>query len=395
MSNVARTLRPGARVLVRDYAEGDLAEQRLETKRSGAARKLGPSYYIRGDGTFCHYFSEESLGGAFGAAGGGRFACEAMHVSAREIENRRQGVTMSRRWIQAEFTFQVGEEAENSDSKDDGAEATWHPEWLPQATDAEAAGMQRLFSEGNQSVDAANHPSEGVDMLPETRVMVGEGAPPAVVRAIDRVHMHTDARTGLQIWDGGLGLSRLLLRADFSNQFSNDAQETWTAVELGAGCSPLPALALARAGASRVVATDGNPEALAWLRANVAANVEAWGSGDRIAVQQLAWGDEAAAAALREGTSEGAGFDAVVAADVLYVREAIPALFRTAAALLKPGGGGKGKGGFVICYTPRRGGIEDDVAVAAAAVRLVAAPAPRGEVGATLRVLRFVHAGDR
>ena len=43
-------------------------------------------------------------------------------------------------------------------------------------------------------------------------------------------------------------------------------------LELGAGASPLVALAALRAGAARVVATDGSPDALRLLDANLAAN---------------------------------------------------------------------------------------------------------------------------
>ena len=43
-------------------------------------------------------------------------------------------------------------------------------------------------------------------------------------------------------------------------------------LELGAGASPLVALAALRAGAARVVATDGSPDVLRLLEANLAAN---------------------------------------------------------------------------------------------------------------------------
>lgn len=43
-------------------------------------------------------------------------------------------------------------------------------------------------------------------------------------------------------------------------------------LELGAGASPLVALAALRAGAAQVVATDGSPAALQLLEANLAAN---------------------------------------------------------------------------------------------------------------------------
>jgi hypothetical protein len=60
---VARTLAPGSGcVLFRDYAEGDLAQARLEGMNSGAGaagsgqRKISERFYTRGDGTLCYYF---------------------------------------------------------------------------------------------------------------------------------------------------------------------------------------------------------------------------------------------------------------------------------------------------------------------------------------------------
>lgn len=57
VANVARILKPGqGRVVVRDYAEGDLAQQRL----SGPKRKqrLAHNFYVRSDGTQAYYFSK-------------------------------------------------------------------------------------------------------------------------------------------------------------------------------------------------------------------------------------------------------------------------------------------------------------------------------------------------
>jgi hypothetical protein len=57
ISNVAETLKRGSGVvLFRDYAEGDLAHQRLQ--KAGRQQKLGPGFYVRGDGTRCYYFAE-------------------------------------------------------------------------------------------------------------------------------------------------------------------------------------------------------------------------------------------------------------------------------------------------------------------------------------------------
>jgi methyltransferase-like protein 6 len=55
--NVARTLRPGSgQVLFRDYAVGDLAQDRLA--QEGRAQRIGDNFYARWDGTRAFYFSE-------------------------------------------------------------------------------------------------------------------------------------------------------------------------------------------------------------------------------------------------------------------------------------------------------------------------------------------------
>ena len=55
--SVKALLRPRTgTVVVRDYAEGDLAEYRLRSH--GAQRKIASNFYIRGDGTRCYYFTQ-------------------------------------------------------------------------------------------------------------------------------------------------------------------------------------------------------------------------------------------------------------------------------------------------------------------------------------------------
>lgn len=57
LKNIASVLKPGSgKVLFRDYAVGDLAEERLQ--RKGRQKKLEDNFYVRGDGTRCLYFSE-------------------------------------------------------------------------------------------------------------------------------------------------------------------------------------------------------------------------------------------------------------------------------------------------------------------------------------------------
>ncbi len=101
LHSIGRTLKRGSgRVLVRDYAEGDLAESRLAA--SSRQQKLQDNFYVRGDGTRAYYFSEAGLQKLFTEAG---YSCEKMQVHERTIENRRKGLLMDRRWIQAVFLF--------------------------------------------------------------------------------------------------------------------------------------------------------------------------------------------------------------------------------------------------------------------------------------------------
>ncbi len=101
LQSIAHTLKVGSgRVLVRDYAEGDLAESRLAA--SSRQQKLQDNFYVRGDGTRAFYFSEAGLRKLFAETG---YSCENMHVHERTIENRRKGLLMERRWIQAVFVF--------------------------------------------------------------------------------------------------------------------------------------------------------------------------------------------------------------------------------------------------------------------------------------------------
>jgi methyltransferase-like protein 6 len=54
---VAAVLKPGSgRVLFRDYADGDLAQTRLQD--SFGVKHIRGNFYARGDGTCCYYFGQ-------------------------------------------------------------------------------------------------------------------------------------------------------------------------------------------------------------------------------------------------------------------------------------------------------------------------------------------------
>ncbi|KAK9828449.1 hypothetical protein WJX72_000046 [[Myrmecia] bisecta] len=99
--NVARCMKRGSgRVVVRDYALGDLAQTRFGQKER--LQRLASNFYVRGDGTRAYYFAKDVLRELFEREG---FRCDSLHRHERQIDNRKRNLSMDRRWIQATFTF--------------------------------------------------------------------------------------------------------------------------------------------------------------------------------------------------------------------------------------------------------------------------------------------------
>eukprot|EP01087_Luapelamoeba_hula_P008209 TRINITY_DN2038_c0_g1_i2.p2 TRINITY_DN2038_c0_g1~~TRINITY_DN2038_c0_g1_i2.p2 ORF type:complete len:106 (-),score=28.68 TRINITY_DN2038_c0_g1_i2:13-330(-) len=66
IANLFRVLKPGGLALFRDYAEDDLAQQRLAKKQS---KKIGHNFMARGDGTRAYYFPLEEAAHLWAAGG--------------------------------------------------------------------------------------------------------------------------------------------------------------------------------------------------------------------------------------------------------------------------------------------------------------------------------------
>lgn len=200
--------------------------------------------------------------------------------------------------------------------------------------------------------------------------------------------------TGLLAWPAAPALARILsdpeLAASLSSSFSS---ASLSLLELGAGGSPLVALAAARSlscGFRRVVSTDGSQRALRLLSSNIALNAHLI-VAERVRVRMLPWGDAAAAERVVEvasASSVGAGgvsspattngqrkrFDVVVGADTLYSAPALPRLMATIAATLDRSS--LSSPIAVLCYQERRVRVADAEAAAAEAGLAVIDPAP-------------------
>jgi predicted nicotinamide N-methyase len=134
-------------------------------------------------------------------------------------------------------------------------------------------------------------------------------------------------------WPSGVKLAAALAERDLAGL---------RVLELGCGLA-IPSIVAARRGA-RVTATDGSPDAVAFAAHNLALN-DAEG--------EVALSDWREA----EELVDGAPWDLVVAADVLYLRQNVDALLRLLPRLI-------GSGGEAIVADPNRSGGRDFAAVA-------------------------------
>ena len=91
----AAALKPGGRLLFRDYARWDEAQLRF-----GAKARLSDNLYVRGDGTMAYFFTEAEIAAAARAAG---LVPLRVHRLCREITNRAEQSTAQRMFLHAEF----------------------------------------------------------------------------------------------------------------------------------------------------------------------------------------------------------------------------------------------------------------------------------------------------
>ncbi len=140
-------------------------------------------------------------------------------------------------------------------------------------------------------------------------------------------------------WPSGLALADALAEHELEGR---------RVLELGCGLA-VPSILAARRGA-HVLATDGSPDAVAFAAHNLALN-DAEGE-----VAQLDWRDA-------KELVEGAPWDLVIAADVLYLRHNVEALLKLLPRLIGPGG-------EALVADPTRAGGRDFVAAAKRIFRL-------------------------
>ncbi|KAM3262253.1 hypothetical protein ACQJBY_052764 [Aegilops geniculata] len=343
LQNVRNILKHGGRVLFRDYAFGDLAQERLMSK----GQQISENFYVRGDGTRAYYFSNEYLVDLFSKCG---FTLEEICVHNKKVENRSLDLVMNRNWIQATFTLNpAGPLSPNNQHDHNTCEGK---------DDKLSVDMSQKKSESEEidlSVDFSN--MFGIShYLNEAQIIrIKAKGHDFKIKMLAKEYQHTCKSTGLMLWESAQFMCSLL--AENPSMVAGKR-----VLEIGCGSAGICSM-VAGSSAQFVVATDGDEESLDLLRQNTSSNLEAE-LLNRISIRKLFWGDEDDVKAVRELSGDGAGFDCIIGTDVTYNPDATLPLFKTARALISDGDNGDPKAALILCYIQRR--VDEDSILSAA-----------------------------
>ncbi|CAA7390604.1 unnamed protein product [Spirodela intermedia] len=309
VQNIRKVLKPNGRVLLRDYATGDLAQERLTCKE----QQISENFYVRGDGTRAFYFSIDFLTSLFVNNG---FCTLDIDICHRQIQNRSLELVMNRRWIQA--------------------------------NELSIRNESRMKEENPDDLDISDAITAMFDLLPSAGKLIELGGRTLRIKALAKEFQHTCRSTGLLLWESARLMSKILTQ-------NPSIVSQKRVLELGCGSAGLCSMAAAPF-AELVVATDGDPKSLLLLRENLTANLPPI-LLEKVIVKKLVWGSEEDMAEV-----SGGDFDVVIGTDVTYVAEAISPLFETARKLISDTGAAAGRGSgpevrpaaFILCHVQRR-----------------------------------------
>lgn len=98
LQNIHQIMKPGGRVIFRDYAIYDHAQVRFHMAED--CKKVEENLYLRQDGTYSYFFEKEFLSNTFSAAGFETLESEYVY---RRVENKKLNLVMDRIFIQSKF----------------------------------------------------------------------------------------------------------------------------------------------------------------------------------------------------------------------------------------------------------------------------------------------------
>lgn len=317
LQNLQKVLKPNGCVLFRDYATGDLAQERLTSKD----QKISENFYVRGDGTRAYYFSEEYLKHLFGING---FDTAEIGVHCKQVENRSRELLMNRRWIQAVFR----------------SSPTLNGSCIKPSNDA-TGDTEVDMSEG-MALDMF-----GVTHSEDEVIVVNVDNLSFKIKLLSKEFQHTCRSTGLMLWESARLMTSILAK-------NPSILSGKRVLELGCGCTGICSMVAAGV-ADLVVASDGDEKTLNPLTENVASNLSQ-PTLSRLTIKQLQWGNQEQIAEIKKLNPR--GFDIILGTDVTYVPEAISPLFATAQDLISWEGGNETDScpqpALILCHVFRR-----------------------------------------
>ena len=106
LASLVAQLRPGGALLFRDYAKGDLAQQRFDKDRK--TKRIDKDFYVRQDGTRSFFFTARGLEALMASVG---LRCVELRYVERVVENHQRQIAMDRRWLHGRFVKMDGKES--------------------------------------------------------------------------------------------------------------------------------------------------------------------------------------------------------------------------------------------------------------------------------------------
>lgn len=329
LQNIRKVLKPNGHVLFRDYAVGDLAQERFSVKD----QKISENFFVRGDGTRAFYFSDEYLTSLFKENG---FDVQELGLCCKQVENRSREIVMNRRWIQAVFENLVVVNSSNTeardeiDSCDNCIECKVKENTLKEATNDVEVDM----SEG-LAVEMFGISSPSTDEIIEVKLRDTRFK----INALSKEYQHTCKSTGLMLWES----ARLMASVLAGNPSITAGKKV---LELGCGCGGICSMAAVNY-ADLVVATDGDAKALDMLTQNITLNLSTPLLA-KMTTKRLEWGNKDHIDNIKE-LNHG-GFEVIIGTDVTYIPEAVLPLFATAKELISS----NGHKALILCHIFRR-----------------------------------------
>lgn len=333
LQNIKKVLKPNGLVLFRDYATGDLAQERFSCKD----QKISENFFVRGDGTRAFYFSEEYLRSLFEECG---FRTEELGLCCKQVENRSRELVMNRRWVQAVFSGAENGLDTNSRMKRscDGGSIE---------DEVTENGVIKPSNEGEVDMsEGMAFEMFGLSTSEDEVINLSFGGLDFKIKVLSKEYQHTCKSTGMMLWES----ARLMASVLSENPSLTSGKRL---LELGAGCGGICSMVAAQNG-DLVVCTDGEARVLNLLAQNVEANLSP-AFLSKLQVKPLEWGNEEHINEIRKSNNK--GFEVIIGTDVTYVAEAILPLFSTAQKLISSQPSSlEGESGpaLILCHVLRR-----------------------------------------